>query len=508
MAHSCRPHASRPRCCAGPDLSAELLEVLICHSEDLHTVVDLDARLLFVNQAALRVYGHSPSECLGRSALDFTHPDDRDATQRAFDAWVIAEPDEPLHFENRQVSRTGVVNYMAWTIYPQYADDSTLLGFASTARDITAQRLGTRRALRTSKLTRTLLDGMLDPVIAIDDHGTIRVASRSVRDVFGYEPDELVGNSLATLLPEPSLSACRKALQTYRATGQSEHLGRTVELQILHQGGYPIDVELSVSEVEAPESRHLFIGSFRDITRRRQAERAERSMLRALATIGESAALLAHEIKHPVTAVNLALRAVADKLGEDEQEVIGDLAARMRRLELQLRQTLSFARPLDLARTPCPPGELLGRVAHAMGPILERARISLTREVAPGTPPVPADAGRLEEVLTNLVMNAVEMLDPGGRVRMRAALEGTDHVHIDIEDDGPGVPADLAESLFRPFVTSKPEGTGLGLPICRRIVEEHGGTIALLDAEDVEAPLGGATLRIVLPLSPAKEPTS
>jgi len=350
------------------------------------------------------------------------------------------------------------------------------------------------------ELARALLQGMLDPVLAIDEHGIIRVASRSVQGAFGYAPEELVGRNVKLLMPEPQRSAHDGHLARYRAGGQATILGRTLELQVQHRDGFLIDVELSVAQVDAPGSQRLFIGSFRNVTRRREAERAERSMLRALATIGESAALLAHEIKHPVTAVNLALRAVAQKLGEDERQVVGDLAARMRRLELQLRQTLSFARPLDLACAPCRPDALLARVAQAMGPVLESAGVSLERHVADAAPPVPVDHARLEEVITNLLMNAVEMLGPGGRVRVVVTRDGPGHVLFELEDDGPGVPAALSSSLFQPFVTSKAEGTGLGLPICRRIVEAHGGSIDVRVGPLPDGALGGACFRVRLPL--------
>ena len=180
-------------------------------------------------------------------------------------------------------------------------------------------------ALQSTAISRALLEGMLDPVVAIDDRGIIQVASRSVRDTFGYEPDDLVGRNIKLLMPEPHRSEHDGYLAEVPRDGRHPHPGphaarsgscaRTASL---------VDVELSVARVDRAErpGRPLFIGSFRDISERMSAQRSETSMLRALAALGESAAVLAHEIKNPITAINLALRAVADKLGEDEQEVL------------------------------------------------------------------------------------------------------------------------------------------------------------------------------------------
>lgn len=347
-----------------------------------------------------------------------------------------------------------------------------------------------------------LLDGMLDPVIAIDDAGTIRLASRSVAHVFGWAPSELIGRNINMIMPEPHHSAHDGYLANYRRTGETHILNRTREFEILRRDGSLAEVELSVARVDLGDDREpLFIGSFRDIGERKRLQRAETSMLRALAALGRSTAVLAHEIKNPITSVNLALRAVAEQLGEDHEEVLTDLVVRMERLEKQLRRSLSFAKPLELHRTACRVDDLLADVQTSLEPLLERARVRLELDVAPATGSVHGDPLRLEEVLTNLVHNATEALgDAGGRVRIEAA-RSADEVVLQVHDDGPGVPPALRESLFEPFVSDRPDGTGLGLAICRRVVEDHGGTLVLLPRGE----LGGASFQLTLPAHAARD---
>jgi PAS domain S-box-containing protein len=481
------------------------------------------------------------------------------------------------------------------------------------------------RANATLPLHEALLDAVLDPTVAIDDHGEVVLASASVERVFGWRPDELIGRNVNVLMPEPHHSAHDGYLAHYRATGQASILGRTRAFTVVHRDGHEIEVELSVSRAEMPDGqRPLFVGSFRDVTDRNRAERlledserrlrsifegsfqyiglldlegrvleanrtaldatgieredvagkffwetrwwevseesreklrdaiararngefvrfetlhrglgdevlsvdfslkpvldeqgravllipegrdiselkraqrSEMAMLRALATIGESAAMLAHEIKNPITAVNLALRAVAKQLGEDDAAVLQDLVGRMQRLERTMRRTLSFARPLELSCGAVRLSALVDEVLGDLRPEYERHDVRLETEV-PGELSLFADRQLLGEALTNLLKNAREALGRGGLVRVSGQPLPGGRLCLCVEDDGPGIPPEVADGLFRPFVTSKHAGTGLGLAFCRKVAEAHGGSI-----EVDRGPLGGARFKLDLPLA-------
>ncbi len=346
-------------------------------------------------------------------------------------------------------------------------------------------------------LHHAVLDGMLDPVVCINAQGIILDASRSVQVVFGYDAKELMGQNVSLLMTGEHRDDHDDYLARYLSTGETNILGDTRQFSVKRKDGEVIDVELSVNRVDLPgASEPIFVGSFRDVTERKRARRAETAMLRALAAIGESSAMLAHEIKNPVTAVNLALRAVADQLGEDEQTILEDLASRLRRLELQMRQTLTFAKPLDLKLVRCSVAGLVDDTVLSCRPILSSHNAVVSVDVAADVPPLLIDEGRVEEVLTNLLLNAVEVGDVRRvHVRVVAPSAGWRDVVFTVDDDGPGISPKVRETLFSPFVTTKQEGTGLGLPICRRILEEHGGTIDL-----VESTLGGACLEVRLPV--------
>jgi len=236
----------------------------------------------------------------------------------------------------------------------------------------------------------------------------------------------------------------------------------------------------------------------RDITALKRAQAAETSMLRSLATIGESASILAHEIKNPITSINLALRAVADSLGEDHKLVIEDLVSRMQRLERVMRRTLNFTRPVALKVQSCDGAALLRGVVQDLHPAIEAARARIELVGVETEVPLRADPQLVGEVLSNLVNNSLEAIRDHIGSRIAARVERSDGaVRFHVEDDGPGIPEGQRELVFKPFHTTKSSGTGLGLAFCRKVVEAHGGTIAI----DRSA-LGGARFQLELPQQP------
>jgi signal transduction histidine kinase len=226
-----------------------------------------------------------------------------------------------------------------------------------------------------------------------------------------------------------------------------------------------------------------------------------------LASVGRLSAGLAHEIGNPLAAIlgfqELLLQGGLD--AGDEREFLVRMKRETERIHGVLRQMLDFARPASsaLARAPEP----AGAVAEALSDVLDLVRpqrsfrdVSLESELAPDLPRVSLSHPRLVQVLLNLLLNAGEVVPrEGGRVLIRASEAGEQRVRVTVEDNGPGIPAEIRAHLFEPFVTTKPvgQGTGLGLAVCRGLVEAAGGTLSVETGS-----LGGARFAIELPREP------
>ena len=232
--------------------------------------------------------------------------------------------------------------------------------------------------------------------------------------------------------------------------------------------------------------RHVALLRERD-----EAQRRELQLLKSLAEIGESASVLSHEIRTPITGLRHALSAVGDKLGVQEGVVIDEFVGSLARIERLLGATLSFARPLTLQVAPTSLRALAVRAVDASRahPVFVSMRVEV--EVDPDLQ-VVLDGELFSEVFENLLRNAAEACDGDGVVRIEVARR-PDDVTIDVFDDGPGIPQDRREDAFKPFQSYKKSGTGVGLAFVRKVVEAHGATITLVDTER------GARFRIVLP---------
>jgi signal transduction histidine kinase len=229
---------------------------------------------------------------------------------------------------------------------------------------------------------------------------------------------------------------------------------------------------------------------------RDQARQMEIQVLRNLAMLGESASVLSHEIRTPITSLRHALRAVGDKLGIEDRVLVEEFIGNLNRIERMLGQTLSFAKPLALQKQRVDLGELARACVREVQGLPIGASMSAEVRSEPGLL-ADVDPQLFGEVLTNLLRNAAEACQGKGHVEVHVTVD-QGRAAIEVADDGPGVPQARREEIFKPFHSSKEYGTGIGLAFSRKVVESHGGTIGLADR-----PGGGACFRVQVPVGGA-----
>ncbi len=356
--------------------------------------------------------------------------------------------------------------------------------FIGSFRDITEHNLATRALQVSERRLHAMFDESFQYIGLLTTAGVVLEINEATLEGTGASRAEMIGKPLwETRWCDASDDARTRLREGIRRAAAGEF----VRFETEHRGrdGENLTMDFSLTPVKDENGAVVqLVPEGRDVTEMKRAQRAETAVLRALATIGESAAVLAHEIKNPITSVNVALRAVADKLGEDQQAVLGDLVARMQRLERIMRRTLSFTKPVELRCTEVDGAELVADAVNEVRPAIDAAGIAIHVGPPDGPAPLSADRQLFGEVLTNLLSNAVEVLSEGdGHEIVLAVRREDDEVVFTVEDDGPGVPESLRPTLFKPFYTTKSKGSGLGLAFCRKVVEEHGGTISVEDGE-------------------------
>ncbi len=234
--------------------------------------------------------------------------------------------------------------------------------------------------------------------------------------------------------------------------------------------------------------------------RERQELRIRTAAAERLATIGTLTAGLSHEIRNPLNAAGLQLSILERRVrrlpaGADQTALLGPLSLvrdEIDRLEHILQDFLQFARPREPLTRPVPVATLVEKVLDLLEADAERRSIRIERSLR-AQKPIAGDEEQLRQALMNLAINAIEASPPGRSVRVASSDEAA-RVRIDVDDSGPGVPAELRHRIFEPFFTTKASGSGLGLPIVHAIVTQHGGEIVV-----AEAPGGGARFSLVLP---------
>jgi len=339
---------------------------------------------------------------------------------------------------------------------------------------------------------KALLDAAVDGIVLIDHAGSIQVFNQSAERLFGYESSEVIGRNVNMLMTGNDRSAHDDYLARYAATRIPHIIGKGREVNAQRKDGSVFPALLSVGVVAGTEPP-CFVGFVQDITDRRRSEgdakRLQERLMHVsrLATIGEMASGIAHELNQPLAAIATYAHACDRLLSLPEPEIeeiqtalrqIADQAVRagdiIRRLRSLARAENPQQGPADVNAVIAELTELIENDAKAHG-------VAYRAELAAKLPQVTLDRGQIQQVVLNLVRNAVEALalqrKSAGEVVVSTRRTPADEVEIAVRDNGPGVDDQVVARMFDPFCTTKAAGTGLGLAMSRTIVRAHGGSL-------------------------------
>ncbi|WP_176481726.1 PAS domain S-box protein [Pseudomonas sp. HAR-UPW-AIA-41] len=365
--------------------------------------------------------------------------------------------------------------------------------------DISEQRRAEQMVIEREAYLRTLLDNVIDAIIAIDEYGRIESFNQAAERIFGYSASEVVGRNVSLLMPEPDGSAHDGYISNYRDTGHARILGVSGrEMLGLRRDGTKFHLELAVSSIQYQGARR-FIGVVRDITEQRRIEQMK----------NEFVSTVSHELRTPLTSISGALGlVVGGALGEVPAAMSGMLQIahqNSRRLGLLINDLLDMEKLVAGKMTfYFAQLDLLAQLEEALlhnQPYADEFgvgwRISQT---LPGIQ-VRADSQRLQQVLANLLSNAAKFSPAGSQIELRMS-RARQTVRVSVIDQGPGIPAEFQARIFSKFSqadasdTRQQGGTGLGLAITKELMERMDGQVGF-----VSPPGQGACFWIELPVS-------
>jgi two-component system, LuxR family, sensor kinase FixL len=328
--------------------------------------------------------------------------------------------------------------------------------------------------------------------ITIDEEHRVLFFNRAAEQMFGYARQEVLGRDLCLLLAPEDGESHPRAVQRYLTTRETRFIGRETELTGVRRNGetFPALISFSVAEMD---NRVFFTALIRDMAEtralQRQVAQAER-----LALLGRVVAEITHEIKNPLVMIGGWARRLHRTVREEEaRRRLADMLGEVERLEHLLAELRNLYVPRKQVAETIDGRELLREAFRLVKADCDEKGIALELRLAGPRPLIMGDREKLLQVLLNLIKNSMEALAPGGGTLLLALATAQGFAEIAVIDDGPGIPAALRDKIFAPFFTTKRQGTGLGLCVCRRIIEDHPGSSLVLTSTEGRGTV--ATLR-------------
>ena len=428
-----------------------------------------------------------------------------------------------LEERQQEADRSAVLSTFSAIAFSIFALLSAAIGISLLEQQRTISRLrSTNEELMKSRdgLTsreahlQAILATVPDAMVTIDESGSIQSFSQTAERLFGVTFQEVFGKNVSTLMPEPYRQEHDSYLTRYLATGEPRIIGKGRVVVGQRSDGSTFPMELAVGEVQI-DGKRQFIGFIRDLTQRQERERllqevqSELLHVSRLSTMGEMASSLAHELNQPLAAVTNYLQGSRRLLENIPDERAGTARAA---LDKAAEQALRAGQVIRRLRDFIARGEIEPQIENIINLVEEAITLALVvakehsiqmkMQFDPSVSHVLVDKIQIQQVLVNLMRNAIEAMQNSVcrelAVSTHPAAGGM--VVVTVSDTGSGIDPDVAGKLFQPFITTKRQGTGIGLSISRTIIEAHGGQIS------VEPNRGeGTTFRFTLRSVPSGE---
>lgn len=462
-------------------LERNMLHTLIENTPIIAFAVDRDGTFLVSEGFGLKALGREPGEVVGQSIFQLYEdsPEILERVHRALDG-------TPQTFTVQLAGLSFDARYE-----PVTDETGAVLGFVGIAHDITERQTA-------QETLAAILDNVGEGIVTVDAFGTILTANKEIERIFHHTHADLVGTSLEGLLAPADRPVIQSAIKAYHETGESTLLGQRVELLGARADGSTFPLEFHVTETQVID-RKLFAASMRDISHSKQLEQMRDEF------IGN----ISHELRTPLASImgwtETLLSERPGALNDLQRRFLGINYKSAQRLNELVEEILTASRiqqgALNLDLRPVSPAEAISNSLDAVAEMATSRGIELQVDnfwPAPAT--VIADLVRMEQVITNLLSNAIKFSADQSSIQVTSSKEG-ESWQLVVADQGIGIPLSEQEKLFQRFyrasnaTAAQIQGTGLGLFVCKAIIDCHGGSIQIESTEGQ-----GSTIRIRIPI--------
>ncbi len=468
-------------------------------------MLDAESRFQYVSDRFCEITGYRREDVIGRRGIDLVVPEQRaqwEAHHRLRQQGVGDSYELALQRGNGERIEIHV------SPRPLFDEQGRYTGSFALIMDVTARKRAEAALRESEKQYRLLVENQTELVLTVGRDGLVRFLSPSYWQLFGADPATAVGKPLAFEVHADDRDATARAWQAAWHPPYSA----SVENRVLTAKGWMwLAWSLRLARDErAGSAPDELVAVARDVTDRHRAEEQARQHLQSLAhvarvsSMGEMASAIAHEVNQPLTAIAnyvyacIRLLRSGASTTDEALQVMQRVAAEAERAGEVVRKMRSFVRGDEGQVSAVDANFLVAEVLRLAAPEARNSGVDLIPALAGSLPEVLADSIQIQQVLLNLVRNAVEAIVAGGAaqriVRIETARADPGFVAIRVADTGPGLPPDALEKVFEPFYTTKADGVGIGLALSRSIADAHGGRLWATCGDG-----GGATLHLTLP---------
>lgn len=482
--------------------NAEDLALFVESATDRAVILtDVDGCVTAWLPGAENLFGWKAMEMIGKPIDCLYSRNDVAARQPATERKNAANTG-PTRSEGWRVRRDGSEFAAEATTIALRNPDKSVRGFGLSIGDITARKAAEQALAHSELHVRSILATVPSAMVVIDERGNMLSFSAAAEKLFGWSEADVIGRNVKMLMPNPDHDRHDQYLARYCSTGERRIIGIGRIIVAERRDGTQFPMELSVGEASSG-GRRIFTGFIRDLTEEQRAEfklkelQSELIHVARVSAMGTMASTLAHELNQPLTAIanyTRAARDLLDRAGDPPLDLLGEAVTEAAREALRAGHIVRRLRDF-VAR-----GEVEQRVENLPALIDEASRLGLmgarersvrvTFDIDPTIQKVVVDRVQIQQVILNLLRNAVEAIGENElrEIAVSTARDSHGMVRVVVSDTGSGIDPALAPQLFEAFASTKEQGMGLGLSICRTIVEAHGGRIW------AEPRIGGGTV--------------
>lgn len=473
------------------------LKALLDNVPGLIAYVDRDYRYQLASRSHLAWFGVDPAAVVGGHISDAMGADAWDVLKSHFDE---AAAGASSVFQKWARFRHGGRRFLHCTIVAISGPREQVTGFLLLMTDMTEQKLMEKALDVSIRRAESVLETAVDGIITIDEKGIVQSFNHGAEVQFGYDAEEVIGRNVKMLMPTSYASQHDGYLQEYLKDSESHPLGVTREVAGLRKDGSEFPVEYVAGEF-TEDGRQFFTGFTRDISERKAAQLEARvrhnqlSHSARLNSLGELATSIAHEVNQPLTAIVTLSQALLRYLdrGADTtdrtRETLNKIVQQGKRASDVIQQIRDFIRDEKTDNHEvCDSNGIVRNALALLEYEFERNNIKLRVDLDPDGSKIQANKVQIEQVVVNLIQNAVQAMAANKKKRVLSVTSRTESgvprlVKIVVSDTGHGLPEGDNSRVFEPFFTSRPGGLGQGLSISKNIIERHGGTISAMRNE-------------------------